>query len=94
MAIRGRLVREWLPEPITYYTTTAGLKLTGRRAWRQTLCVFHDEHNPSLSINVDTGGFCCHACGTKGGDVLDFHRSRYGLAFKEAAQALGAWEDA
>ena len=86
------LKKDGLPDPLSYYTTTAGLKLKGRGTWRQSLCVFHDEANPSLSVNVLTGGFCCHACEAKGGDVLDFHRQRYGLGFKEAAQALSAWE--
>src|SRR5689334_5530084 len=88
----GHLAKHCLPDPLDYYTTTAGLKLKGRGVWRQSRCAFHDDINPSLSINVQTGGFVCHACQAKGGDVLDFHRLRYSLGFKEAAQALGAWE--
>lgn len=41
---------------------------------------------------VTTGGFQCHGCGEKGGDVIDFHRRRYGLNFMAAAKDLGAWE--
>jgi hypothetical protein len=33
------------------------------------------------------------ACSAHGGDVLAFHRQRYRLSFKAAAQALGAWEN-
>jgi hypothetical protein len=43
-------------------------------------------------VQLDTGGFRCMACGAHGGDVLAFHMQRYGLAFIEAAKALGAWE--
>ena len=49
-----------------------------------------DKH-PSLSINFDTGGFFCHACGARGGDLLAFHMRRHGLDFKAAARELGAW---
>jgi hypothetical protein len=40
-----------------------------------------------------SGGFICNGCGVKGGDVLEFHRFRYGMRFVEAAKDLGAWED-
>ena len=59
--------------------------------WRTVRCPFHDDKHASLSINADTGGFLCHACGARGGDVLSFHMQRHGLDFKTAAQELGAW---
>ena len=36
-------------------------------------CPFHDDENPSFSINLEDGKFCCHAasCGEKG-NILDF----------------------
>jgi DNA primase len=55
------------------------------------VCPFHDDARPSLRVNVETGGYRCMACGTKGGDVLAFHRARYGLSFMQAARDLGAW---
>ena len=61
------------------------------RAWRAVRCPFHDDNHASLSINVDSGGYFCHACNAKGGDVLAFHRARYGLDFRTDAQELGAW---
>ena len=30
------------------------------------LCPFHDESNPSFSMNLDTGLYLCHSCGDKG----------------------------
>jgi DNA primase len=83
--------RKRLPTSINYFTSE-GIKLFGRGAWRSAICPFHADKKPSLRIRVETGGFCCMACGAHGGDVLDFHRLRYGLSFVEAAQALGAWE--
>jgi hypothetical protein len=84
--------KERLPEPLTYYENQ-GLRLSGRSEWRSARCPLHDDRDPSLSIHVPSGGFNCHGCGEKGGDVLDFHRKRYKLSFKDAAQALGAWEE-
>jgi DNA primase len=82
--------REKLPSAEVYYRLQ-GLNLIGGGMWRTALCPFHDDRNPSLRINMGRGGFCCMACGAKGGDVLDFHRKRYDMTFPEAVQALGAW---
>ena len=82
--------RDRLPEPPAYFEG-AGLLLSGRGRWRSALCCFHPDTTPSLSVNVETGGFICHACGARGGDVLDFHRQRHGLSFVQAARDLGAW---
>ena len=30
------------------------------------LCPFHDESNPSFSMNLETGLYLCHSCGDKG----------------------------
>ena len=87
----ARFKREVLPEPLSYFERI-GLRLIGRGAWRSGLCPFHDDHNPSLRVNAETGAFRCMACGAKGGDVLAFHRLRHGLSFMQAARDLGAWE--
>jgi DNA primase len=87
---RSRFKRALLPEPLGYFEA-AGVRLIGRGQWRSALCPFHGDHNPSLRINVQTGGFRCMACGAKGRDVLDFHRARHSLSFPQAARDLGAW---
>lgn len=56
-------------------------------------CIFHDDHHASLGINAESGGFFCHACGAKGGDVLAAHQLIIGCDFVTAAKALGAWEE-
>ena len=86
----GQFVRDWLPAPATYYS--AELKLRGRGTWRSAMCCFHDDTNPSLRVNIETGAFRCMACGAHGGDVLAFHQKRHGLSLPDAAKALGAWE--
>jgi hypothetical protein len=82
--------RSRLPNPSKYYSEQ-GLKLTGGGEWKQALCLFHKDTNPSLRVRLDSGSFCCMACGVKGSDVLAFHMKRYGMGFKEAAKSLGAW---
>jgi len=82
-----------LPAPAAYYEAQ-GLRLTGKGAWRDAICPFHEDTKPSLRVRTDNGAFCCMVCGTKGGDVLAFHQQRHGLTFKAAAVALGAWKGA
>jgi hypothetical protein len=89
-----RFRRDALPDALRYFTEHAGLRLFGRGPWRSALCPFHGDTRPSLSVNVKTGGFLCHGCGARGGDILDFHRARHGLSFVQAARDLGAWRAA
>lgn len=85
-------VRDRLPEPAVYFEAE-GLALKGRGNWRSTLCVFHEDRDPSLRINVQTGAWCCMSCGTKGGDLIAFHMQRRGVDFVTAARELGCWDD-
>ncbi len=83
--------RALLPSPSAYFKSR-GWKLTGGGEWKNALCPFHNDTKPSLRVRLDTGGFCCMACGARGGDVLAMHMKLTGLPFKHAAQDLGAWE--
>lgn len=86
-----RFNRNLLPSPRHYYNLEFGTRLD-RKGWVSTRCPFHEDKSPSLSVNLATGGYVCHACGAKGGDVLDFHMRRYGLEFLHAADELGCLE--
>lgn len=46
------------------------------------LCRFHDDKNPSMSVNLETGAFNCHACGAKGKDPVDLCMKVWGTDFK------------
>ncbi|SFM54317.1 CHC2 zinc finger domain-containing protein [Nitrosomonas communis] len=81
------ILREQLPSPIFYYKQEFA-SIISYTDWINVRCCFHDDKNPSLSINLKNGGFFCHACGAKGGDVIDFHRLRYGLGFRESVLQL------
>lgn len=74
-------------DPQTFYQNEfSGIK-TGRE-WTNVICCFHDERNPSLSLNLVSGGYFCHACGEKGGSVVSFFMQRYSLGFKDAIREL------
>ena len=80
--------RSLLPAPARYYAQQfPGLKITS--AWVDVRCCFHEDHTPSLSINMIEGHFKCHACNAKGRDIIDFHQKLYKLGFREALKALG-----
>ena len=49
-----------------------------------TQCVWHDDKNPSLTINDDKGFCFCHVC-REGGDVIKYVEQRKGLGFVDAA---------
>ena len=85
--------REQLPDTVSYFEGE-GLKLSGPRSskWRTTRCDFHGGTD-SMRVNIASGGWCCMACGEKGGDVLAFHMVAHGMDFIDAAKALGAWVD-
>lgn len=84
-------IRENLPDTRSYFESE-GLILKGRGKWLTTACTFHGGSD-SMRINTESGGWCCMACGEKGGDVLAYHMAAHGLEFIEAAKALGAWQD-
>lgn len=72
---------------------THGIVITPTKGWIMAKCVFHQDQHASLGINAETGGFFCHACGAKGGDVLAAYQLLNGCDFVAGAKALGAWEE-
>ena len=53
----------------------------------QALCPFHDDHNPSFSVNEEENYWYCFAC-DKGGSVIDFWMMKRGCDFTKAVQDL------
>jgi len=51
------------------------------------LCPFHDDHSPSMNVNVQKQIFKCFACGA-GGDVFKFVQMRENLTFPQAIERL------
>jgi hypothetical protein len=93
--IQQRFRRDLLPPPAVFYGEALGKLFRPRRGWAQGDCVFHQSRSKkSFSINLATGGFFCHGCGAKGGDVVAFLMRRDGIDFVSAAKQLGGWDDA
>ena len=61
------------------------LKKNGRSYFG--LCPFHDDHNPSLSVNPKTNLWQCFGCGAAG-DVIRFIELFDQVDFKEAVNRL------
>lgn len=57
----------------------------------QGLCPFHEDRNPSFSVNIMTGLWFCFGCG-ESGNVLSFYAKLHGLSYKKAARELGLKE--
>lgn len=53
------------------------------------LCPFHNDTNPSLNVNIETGFYRCFACGAKG-DVFTFQQETNGVNFPTALKELAA----
>jgi len=53
------------------------------------LCPFHDDHNPSLSLDTIRNTFKCFGCG-KSGSVIDFVMEKEGIPFRDAVDKLFA----
>jgi len=59
------------------------LKRVGREY--VTHCLWHEDANPSLTINDDKGFCFCHVC-RGGGDAVDYVRQKNGMDLQEAAE--------
>ncbi len=80
--------RSLLPTPAKYYSHEfPGLKI--KSEWVLVRCCFHEDRKPSLNISMIDGHFKCHACGTKGCDIISFHRQRYNIGFIATLKGLG-----
>lgn len=87
----GAFIRERLPDAVEFFESE-GVHLVGRGRWKTGPCHFHDGSD-SLRVNTESGGWCCMACGEKGGDVLAYAMQRHGWHFVQAARALGAYDE-
>jgi len=88
----GELKRELIPDGLAY-CDRAGLQLIPPRGkWRSTRCDLCGA-SKAMRINTESNGWCCMACGVKGGDMLSLHMQLTGLDFVAAARDLGAYID-
>jgi DNA primase len=60
-----------------------GVKLSRKGKNHIGLCPWHDDHNPSLSVDREKGLYNCFGCG-ESGDAFDLVMKMKGCGFKEA----------
>ena len=75
-------------DPESFYR--AALTWKGKpngKGWILAVCPFHGDTDPSLAVNLQSGGFHCFGCGEKG-DLISFHAKLNGLSFREAINDL------
>src|SRR5262249_5358305 len=72
---------------VTFYEQELPLLTNNCGAEASALCPFHDDQNPSFSVNLETGLWCCHA-GCGGGDVFSFVMRRDEVDFPQAGETL------
>lgn len=85
MGIKKATIERIKAAPLSKVVEEAGgsLKKVGREY--VTHCVWHQDTNPSLTIN-DEKGFCfCHVC-REGGDAIQYLKQKEGLSFPDATQ--------
>lgn len=85
MGIKKHSLERLKSAPLSKVVAETGgvLKKVGREFVTQ--CIWHEDTNPSLTINDDKGFCFCHVC-RQGGDSVDYLQRRKGLNFQEAAR--------
>jgi DNA primase len=82
------------PAKVFYLSEIGPLTREDRRGWAKGRCPFHESKSgKSFSVHVSDGGWFCHGCGVKGGDIVAFLMKRDGMNFRQACESLGAWKD-
>jgi hypothetical protein len=69
----------------TFYAEYLDLK--GKPPEMMARCPFHEDDNPSLGVNMNTGLWRCHGCQAHG-DVFGFYEQKHNVDFKTALQEL------
>ncbi len=73
-------------DPIAFYSGF-GFYLKRGQKQQKVKCPFHDDKNPSMSINTDTGEYFCFSCG-EGGGMVTFYMNYKHVDFKTACREL------
>ena len=76
--------------PVEFYQSEIDLNTNRIHGWVDGgLCPFHDDtQSGSFYVNLESGGFNCFSCGSKGGDVIAFIQLRDGESFPDTLHYL------
>lgn len=87
MSIKESTVDKVRQVPITAVLEAEGIecKRIGREA--ATLCPWHNDSNPSLTLNDDKNLCFCFVCGG-GSDAIAYVQQRFGTSFTEAVERI------
>lgn len=69
----------------SYFSAFPGASNSGEVAVN---CPFHDDSDPSMSVNVRTGLWRCFGACDEGGDAYSFYQKIHDVSFKEAKKAV------
>jgi len=70
-----------------YRSEIKKFKVSKNNGQAMGLCPFHEDSNPSLSVNLTNGVFYCHGCGAKG-SVFDFFMKKNNTDFRTSLSEL------
>jgi DNA primase catalytic core len=82
--LKARLKRE---VSIQRLAEARGIRLVRKGKSLMGLCPFHEDHNPSLSIDPAENRWHCFGCGQKG-DVIEWVMRAEGVSFNHAVELL------
>lgn len=92
MAIKESTIEKVRRVPMTDVLTSEGIafKRIGREV--VTICPWHNDTNPSLTVNDDKNICFCFACGG-GTDAIAYVRQKFSLTFTEAVERIAEKND-
>jgi CHC2 zinc finger len=73
------------PENFKKYFTGELPELKPELVQQDVCCPFHGDSNPSLSVNLEAGVWCCHVCTPTNGTMLAFEMKKLGTEDKREA---------
>jgi hypothetical protein len=73
---------QWLSFYQKYYP-----KLNDSQRKQNVTCLFHQDTEPSCSLDLETGLYFCHSC-QEGGDVFKFYMKYHNCSFTMAKKAI------
>ena len=71
--LQGRRPRVEI-DPVVVYEDLLPDLAHGSNGFAWACCPFHDDHNPSLCVNLESGWYKCHStsCGATGRNIVGF----------------------